>query len=83
VIVDYHMDLRDADEVADHTLDAINAYVEAAAAHGVAETGISEHPSASARRRTCSGLRRASSAAASTSTCTWTSSSRRSGEASR
>jgi histidinol-phosphatase (PHP family) len=43
VIVDYHMHLRDADERLDHTVDAIERFVEVATRRGVDEIGFSEH----------------------------------------
>jgi histidinol-phosphatase (PHP family) len=47
LIVDYHMHLRrgegDADEVTDHSLDAVERYVAAARAAGVDEIAITEH----------------------------------------
>jgi histidinol-phosphatase (PHP family) len=43
VIVDYHMHLRDADEGIDHTVDAVERFVEAAADRAVEEIGFSEH----------------------------------------
>jgi histidinol-phosphatase (PHP family) len=46
VIVDYHMHLRRPDaarEEVDHSLDAIERYVETAAARGVDEIGFTEH----------------------------------------
>jgi histidinol-phosphatase (PHP family) len=43
VIVDYHMHLRDGDERIDHTVGAVEKYVEAAAGSGVDEIGFTEH----------------------------------------
>jgi len=43
VIVDYHMHLRDPEEHIDFTVEAIERFVEAAAANGVDEIGFSEH----------------------------------------
>jgi histidinol-phosphatase (PHP family) len=43
VIVDYHMHLRDPDESVDHSLEAVERFVEAAAERGVDEIGIAEH----------------------------------------
>jgi histidinol-phosphatase (PHP family) len=43
VIVDYHMHLRDPDERIDHTVGAVERYVEAAAERGVDEIGFTEH----------------------------------------
>jgi histidinol-phosphatase (PHP family) len=43
VIVDYHMHLRAPDETLDHSLEAVEQFVEAAAARGVDEIGFSEH----------------------------------------
>jgi histidinol-phosphatase (PHP family) len=43
VIVDYHMHLRDAEERIDHTVEAVERFVEAAAARGVDEIGFTEH----------------------------------------
>jgi histidinol-phosphatase (PHP family) len=43
VIVDYHMHLRAPDETLDHSLEAVERFVEAAAARGVDEIGFSEH----------------------------------------
>jgi len=43
VIVDYHMHLRDADERVAHRADAIEPFVETAAARGVDEIGFAEH----------------------------------------
>ena len=43
MIVDYHMHLRDAEGAIDHTLEAVERFVEAAAARGVDEIGFSEH----------------------------------------
>jgi histidinol-phosphatase (PHP family) len=43
VIVDYHMHLRDPDERIDHTVEAVERFVEAAAARGIDEIGFSEH----------------------------------------
>jgi histidinol-phosphatase (PHP family) len=43
MIVDYHMHLRDPDERIDHTLEAIELFVETAAARAVDEIGFTEH----------------------------------------
>jgi len=43
VIVDYHMHLRDPDERVDHTIEAVEKYVETAAKRGVDEIGFTEH----------------------------------------
>jgi len=43
VIVDYHMHLRAPDESIDHTLEAVERYVETAAERGVDEIGFTEH----------------------------------------
>lgn len=43
MIVDYHMHLRAPDESIDHSLEAVDRFVEAAAARGVDEIGFSEH----------------------------------------
>ena len=43
MIVDYHMHLRDPEEHIDFTVEAIERFVEAAAANGVDEIGFSEH----------------------------------------
>jgi len=43
VIVDYHMHLRAPDESIDHTVAAVERYVEAAAERGIDEIGFSEH----------------------------------------
>jgi histidinol-phosphatase (PHP family) len=43
VIVDYHMHLRAPDESLDHTVEAVERFVEAAAERGVDEIGFSEH----------------------------------------
>jgi histidinol-phosphatase (PHP family) len=43
VIVDYHMHLRAPDESIDHTLTAVERFVEAAADRGVDEIGFTEH----------------------------------------
>jgi histidinol-phosphatase (PHP family) len=43
VIVDYHMHLRDPEERIDHTLDAVERFVEVAAERGVDEIGFTEH----------------------------------------
>jgi histidinol-phosphatase (PHP family) len=43
VIVDYHMHLRDPDERLSFTVEAIERFVETAAARGVDEIGFSEH----------------------------------------
>jgi histidinol-phosphatase (PHP family) len=43
VIVDYHMHLRDAEERVDHTLEAAERFVDAAAARGVDEICFTEH----------------------------------------
>jgi histidinol-phosphatase (PHP family) len=43
VIVDYHMHLRGPDESIEHTVDAVERYVEAAAERGVDEIGFTEH----------------------------------------
>lgn len=43
MIVDYHMHLRDPDEGIDHSVEAVERYVESAAARGVDEIGFTEH----------------------------------------
>jgi histidinol-phosphatase (PHP family) len=43
VIVDYHMHLRAPDESIDHTVEAVERFVEAAAERGIDEIGFSEH----------------------------------------
>jgi histidinol-phosphatase (PHP family) len=43
VIVDYHMHLRAPDGSIDHTVDAVERFVEVAAGRGVDEIGFSEH----------------------------------------
>jgi histidinol-phosphatase (PHP family) len=43
VIVDYHMHLRDASGRIDHTVDAVEPFVERAAERGVDEIGFAEH----------------------------------------
>ncbi len=43
VIVDYHMHLRAPDESIDHTVEAVERFVEAAAERGVDEIGFTEH----------------------------------------
>jgi histidinol-phosphatase (PHP family) len=43
VIVDYHMHLRAPDESIDHTVEAAECYLEAAAERGVDEIGFTEH----------------------------------------
>jgi histidinol-phosphatase (PHP family) len=43
VIVDYHMHLRAPDESIEHTVDAVERFVDQAAARGVDEIGFSEH----------------------------------------
>jgi histidinol-phosphatase (PHP family) len=43
VIVDYHMHLRDPDGRIDHTVEAVERFVEVAAARGVDEIGFAEH----------------------------------------
>ena len=43
VIVDYHMHLRDPEERVTHSLEAIERFVETAAARGVDEIGFTEH----------------------------------------
>jgi histidinol-phosphatase (PHP family) len=43
VIVDYHMHLRDAEERLDHTVDAVERFVETASERGIDEIGFSEH----------------------------------------
>jgi len=43
VIVDYHMHLRAPDESLDHTVEAVERFVEAAAERGIDEIGFSEH----------------------------------------
>ena len=43
MIVDYHMHLRDPDERIDHTVEAVERFVEAAAESGVDEIGFTEH----------------------------------------
>jgi len=43
VIVDYHMHLRAPDESLDHSVEAVERFVEAAAERGVDEIGFTEH----------------------------------------
>jgi len=43
MIVDYHMHLRDPDERIVHTVEAVERFVETAAARGVDEIGFTEH----------------------------------------
>jgi histidinol-phosphatase (PHP family) len=43
VIVDYHMHLRDPEERIDHTVEAVERFVEVAAQRGVDEIGFTEH----------------------------------------
>jgi histidinol-phosphatase (PHP family) len=43
MIADYHMHLRDPEERIDHTIDAVERFVEAGAARGVDEIGFAEH----------------------------------------
>jgi histidinol-phosphatase (PHP family) len=43
VIVDYHMHLRAPDESIDHTIEAVERFVEAAAERGLDEIGFAEH----------------------------------------
>jgi histidinol-phosphatase (PHP family) len=43
VIVDYHMHLRDPDERIDHTVEAVERFVEIAAERGLDEIGFTEH----------------------------------------
>jgi histidinol-phosphatase (PHP family) len=43
VIVDYHMHLRAPDESIDHSLEAVERFVEVAAERGVQELGFTEH----------------------------------------
>jgi histidinol-phosphatase (PHP family) len=43
VIVDYHMHLRDPEERIDHSVEAVERFVEVAAERGVDEIGFSEH----------------------------------------
>jgi histidinol-phosphatase (PHP family) len=43
LIVDYHMHLRAPDESIEHSIDAVERYVEVAQARGVDEIGFSEH----------------------------------------
>jgi histidinol-phosphatase (PHP family) len=43
VIVDYHMHLRDPEERIDHTVEAVERWVDAAAARGIDEIGFAEH----------------------------------------
>jgi histidinol-phosphatase (PHP family) len=43
VIVDYHMHLRDPDEQIDHTVEAVERYVDVAAEREIDEIGFSEH----------------------------------------
>ncbi len=43
MIVDYHMHLRDPDERIDHTVEAVERFVEASTARGVDEIGFTEH----------------------------------------
>jgi histidinol-phosphatase (PHP family) len=43
VILDYHMHLRDPEERIDHTVEAVERFVEVAAERGVDEIGFTEH----------------------------------------
>jgi histidinol-phosphatase (PHP family) len=43
MIVDYHMHLRDPEERIDHTVEAVERFVETAAARGVDEIALTEH----------------------------------------
>jgi histidinol-phosphatase (PHP family) len=43
LIVDYHMHLRGPDESIDHTVGAVERFVDAATARGIDEIGFSEH----------------------------------------
>ena len=43
MIVDYHMHLRAPDESIDHTVEAVERFVEAAAERGIDEIGFTEH----------------------------------------
>ena len=43
MIVDYHMHLRAPDESLDHTVEAVERYVEVAAERGIDEIGFTEH----------------------------------------
>ena len=43
MIVDYHMHLRAPDESIDHTIEAVERFVEAAAERGIDEIGFTEH----------------------------------------
>jgi histidinol-phosphatase (PHP family) len=43
LIVDYHMHLRAPDESIDHTVEAVERFVEAAAERGIDEIGFTEH----------------------------------------
>jgi histidinol-phosphatase (PHP family) len=43
LITDYHMHLRSPDESIDHTVEAVERYVEAAAERGIDEIGFTEH----------------------------------------
>jgi histidinol-phosphatase (PHP family) len=43
LIVDYHMHLRDAQELIDHTVEGVERFVETAAARRVDEIGFTEH----------------------------------------
>lgn len=43
MIVDYHMHLRAPDESIDHTVDAVERFVEVARARGIDEIGFTEH----------------------------------------
>ena len=43
MIVDYHMHLRAPDETIEHTVEAVERYVEAAAQRGIDEIGFTEH----------------------------------------
>jgi histidinol-phosphatase (PHP family) len=43
MIVDYHMHLRDREKRIDHTVEAVERFVETAAARGVDEIGFTEH----------------------------------------
>ena len=43
MIVDYHMHLRAPDESIEHTVEAVERYVETAAERGIDEIGFTEH----------------------------------------
>ncbi|HEY4348799.1 MAG TPA: PHP domain-containing protein, partial [Gaiellaceae bacterium] len=43
MIVDYHVHLRDSEERIAHSVDAVEPFIETAAARGVDEIGFTEH----------------------------------------